>query len=417
MSHSKQFNHWMPADFLSGSPSQYRVYKRPTDKTCTFKQKNIPGKKMSYLYQVGRTQVICTTRKLDLEELTSPNKVLESLDYVMVNATGSMAAYKKLEKIFCEHPHLRVLQDSGGYQLFSGSRDYVDPVSVAQRHLLLPEGRREGVGLDLPLGAGTPSSRILARAVKFQTQNNKKIRDVGYEDPLFYTSHGAEPKTRIEYLDGLIRNSGEKIEYLAISALRNIMAVGYIPDLALIAATATYCAARVKPKRLHLLGVSSTYGYLVVYLLKRRFPEIVITYDSSSYLLAAASGRFISKLVTKLPSPPQPKLPTPIMCPCNICTAMGNYFPPSLAAKGMLAHAHNFASYAAVGFLNDPHLDYLEAKHPEIVNLVFAEDDKLERNLLMQSKKTTTKSLFNESSRIPSEYEIRLTEILDRYGV
>lgn len=412
----RPFNHWMPADYIAGSPSVYRIYKRTVENPLTFKQQSVPGKRMSYLYQMGRTQVICTTRKLPLEELTSPDKVLKTLDYIMVNATGSPSAYKKVEVILDTHKHLTVLQDSGGYQLFTGVRDYVDPVAVAKRHLLLPKGRREGVGLDLPLGAGIPSDSLLKRTVTFQTQNNTKIRDAGYEDPLFYTSHGVEPRTRVAYLEQLVQGSSEKIEYLAISALRNIMAVGYTPSLALIAATATYCAAKVKPKRLHLLGVSSVHGFLVISLLKRRFPNMVITCDSATYLLAAASGRWTSRTLAKGPGPTNTRHPTHMFCPCNICQSFGNYFAPSIAAKGNLVHSHNFASQAHQGLLQDPLLSYLEAQHPEIVALVFAEESKLEKNLLRQGRVPNTHSLFTVKGS-DSSYEVGLAKILERYGV
>lgn len=413
-------NVWMPAGYLDayvvGATVRGWTDTRKAHKPAFASVPGADGYKV-YYYRSGHAFLAASMSKsLTQGEYVAGTKDAEDkLSYFMTNAHEHSASQtRRVQATLARSPHLKVLQDSGGYQLFSKRTDFIAPESVARAHASLPRGS-EGVGLDLPLGLSNPRPHVVERAARFQIFNNNAIRDSGYAGPLFSTSHGIVGRTRVAYLDHLL--TAGPTPYLAIAGLRQVMG-GPPMTLPVTLATAVYCALRAKPKRIHLLGLGSRVGFLVAHLMRQRFPEITITLDSATYVLMGANGLFVSEEQVHGSFTSAPKTTaTSNPCSCSICSRFGSYFNTSLLARGPLAKVHNLLSLAGHGLLTDPVLPTWEAEHGKrLQDILWANLSAAKANLLAEcpAPKRLPTSLFDGAS-YAHEYELRLTHVMDTY--
>lgn len=181
-----------------------------------------------------------------------------------------------------------IFQDSGGYQLVSGAKLFVDPVAVAEAHNVYAH---EGVGLDIPTGS-LGNLQLIVESSKIQNLNNAVIRKTLNKDvQLFATSQGVTPEGRKQYLDVMMDSDFDGI---TIAGLRPILGI-YDPTPVQLMLHLLYVVLRTKDRatRYHILGVS-TFSTMLMLACAAEFLKIRITSDSARHILCGAGGSTLS---------------------------------------------------------------------------------------------------------------------------
>jgi hypothetical protein len=168
-----------------------------------------------------------------------------------------------------------VLTDSGGYQLKTGVKKFLDPAEVARKHNAMGT---IGISLDLPVTPGEQTI-LLDRLAQMQRRNNevfkKELTISGMN-----VSHGFDLINRQKYLDQVF---DPHFDRLAVAGL-----IGH-PPIDIVAHlfwTHDKYGRGGKIKHYHFLGISG-YGifFTLSYLAKLLGPDVTISSDSTTYLM------------------------------------------------------------------------------------------------------------------------------------
>lgn len=291
----------------------------------------------------------------------------EQLNYVMFNASTAPKSPKgRLHDLRVKYRNTHtIFQDSGGFQLYSGAEDFIDPEAVGVMH---QRYAHEGVGLDVPLGIIT-DQKVAVAAARVQYWNNVQVQNT-FKRALFVTSHGAFAEARITYLKELLKlHKKDPIENLCIAALRPIVGL-FKPTLAQIAAHLSYVLHRVDSKRIHLLGVSTFETHVLAAAASKLFDR-TITADSSRHILAGAGGaclntylRDVGQRSRKDGKDISPNIHLIRGCNCRICHSLKYDY---LQHHSRFLQTHSFNSLVesqkhsreiGLNYLNDVHVPF-----------------------------------------------------------
>ena len=285
---------WMPACH-DAYPGLDVIASKNLKECAPFSEKKFEG----YLTQrYSHRKLFFGSYKKAKELGWGPNGVLfdlhaeekKHLKYIMFNASDvpkkEEGVKHRLRNVYAKH--FKIFQDSGGYQLISGAKAFVDPHAVAAAH---NRYAHEGVGLDIPTGNLT-NLELIEEAAHVQVWNNKILRkDMNKDVDLFMTSHGASAEGRKRYLDITLDSDYQGI---TIAGLRPILGV-YKPTLEQIVLHLIYVILKTKDRatRYHALGVS-TFSSMMLLAAVAEYFQVTITSDSARHILAGAGGTTLS---------------------------------------------------------------------------------------------------------------------------
>lgn len=203
------------------------------------------------------------------------------LDYTMLNAIT--APKKKGYRVFEEdlrRKNTTVMVDSGGFQLFAGVRDFLDPkeiVKIQAHHGDL------GMVLDVPTISGLPNKLVkgLAEVQRWNTDVMMKNKEERLN--LINIFHGLERKDYLPFREIVERDDILRASYsfarTGDTAFRGIRKV--------IEMTQT---SKIKYNHVHVLGISDPSKCAPLMWMAKKGLAPIITSDSSSPIQAGISG-------------------------------------------------------------------------------------------------------------------------------
>jgi len=208
-----------------------------------------------------------------------------------------------------------LMGDSGGFQLLSGVKEFIDPLELAKWHTAYSN---LGMTLDLPPSYGS-SQEYIDKCAAIQILNNKVLIDNCVDVDLFNIVHGVTTAQKRNFID-MVDN--EYMDRWAIGSAYSKNVFDFINHI--------YSVIKYKEaKSYHVFGVSNT-KVLPILAWMGRYNEI--TSDSSTPLQAGRSTIFfatIEKILKKIrvgrvdckllhSNRLYPYLP----CSCPICNAI-----------------------------------------------------------------------------------------------
>lgn len=217
------------------------------------------------------------------------HKTSDNIDYPEIAMINYVANYGKFSKSAqsCKKGkdpnRLKIVCDSGGYQVAVGRVDYIDTANLANFY---NKNADLGIVLDIPLYNNIDIS-TLTYAAKTQRQNtNKLIDNLDGSVELINVCHGYEPDKYKRYLDIV---DDDRIDRLCIGGLNTSSTiVGCISSF--IQIVSNY---KDRYKHFHILGIyNPAILASFIYLAENAFPDIMITSDSSTPLQSARSGMY-----------------------------------------------------------------------------------------------------------------------------
>lgn len=426
----KHHFHWMPAAHDSYPGYDWITSSRSTKWVAPSSAvRKSDDARIIRVYKYGTSRITCGKYTSDRPEAASEtvfdlHTEERRLPYIMFNANDaprtSSGSRHKLRTGYVKRGHT-IFQDSGGFQLYSGASEFVDPHTVAEMHIRYAT---EGVGLDVPLGF-LPALKLAVPAARVQAWNNKLIQKT-YGGPLFVTSHGAYSEGRILYLQELLRLYGSDIDHMCIAALRPVAGV-FNPTLAQIAAHLLYVLHNVKAKRIHILGVS-TFGTLVLAAAAARVYDRAVTADSSRHIMIGASGSTLNPYLKAIaPGGNRAKGNTRDLhvdyidtCNCQFCSKLCYNFPMqssrilSTHALRSLARAQRLVREAADNYLNDIQMPFIPGML-KAVRILQGKKAEAQDVMLAVSKTRKPPPLLFEKAESKSP-EKRITAVLETYA-
>ena len=277
--------HWAPAAMEKLYYNS--VAKTPCDQfTPTMEKKT--AKKRTYFVMKGLgTQLIYSTN-LSIKGGWFPGRdLLKELSFGLYNAHNK-SMKESHYKLAAELGKLVYrIQDSGGFQLFSGVQDFIDPKELVLYHDRFADS---GVSLDLPLSMIRDRAVVEggARMLAANSATLLKLRKGPWQ--LMNVSHGLTPQLRAAWQKIALAEPGDS---LCIAGLRgSIMkdAVGANP----VAVAAHMLVGMLHPnnyQHYHLLGLSSISGMILAALIANLHQKVV-TSDSTTYLTGQQFGNY-----------------------------------------------------------------------------------------------------------------------------
>ncbi len=195
------------------------------------------------------------------------------LEIVMFNAT-----YARQKQQPRDHG-VDVLVDSGGFQLRSGRVMFLDPRKIAQRS---NDVGTIAISLDLPV---TPDEQrlLMPRLTQLQRRNNemfKQVLEPGVD--VMNVCHGFNLTARKAYLQGVWDPAFKR---LAVAGLIGRPVQDILAHMIWLITT---LEGRIK--HYHMLGVSGGQIFFTLAYLNKLFPDVLITSDSSTYLMHAKNA-------------------------------------------------------------------------------------------------------------------------------
>lgn len=217
------------------------------------------------------------------------HKTSDNIDFpqiAMINYTANYGKFNKCAKS-CKkgkNPNrLKLISDSGGFQVAVGRVDYIDTANLAKFY---NENADLGIVLDVPL-YNPVDLPTLKYAAQTQKKNTEKLLDnLDGSVELLNVCHGYEPDKYRKYLDIV---DDERIDRLCIGGLNTSNSI--VASLSsFITIVSNY---KHRYKHFHILGIYNP-ALLApfIYLAENVFPEVLITSDSSTALQSARSGMY-----------------------------------------------------------------------------------------------------------------------------
>jgi hypothetical protein len=201
------------------------------------------------------------------------------------------------------------IQDSGGFQLFTGAKDFIDPVQLAKLHDVFADS---GVGLDLPMSL-VDNKQLVAAGARMMVANSITLAEHRKAKwALMNVSHGLTPSLREEWQRIALRNP---LDSLCIAGLRGSIhasAVGANP----VAIAVHMLIGMLYPadyQHYHLLGLSSVIGMALAAFVANLHQKVV-TSDSTTWLNGQMFKNFINGSVSSAKDNYGR-----IKCSCSVC--------------------------------------------------------------------------------------------------
>ena len=215
------------------------------------------------------------------------------------------------------------IQDSGGFQLWSGVEDFLDPKLIKNKHTLWADS---GVGLDLPL-SGCSDEKVFLAGAKMLAANNQVMKSNKYN--LMNVSHGGTLKGREKWLNIVLEDPQTSMCIAGLRATamqQNISGVGdRISPVAFISHVLfTILKTQKYYQHYHVLGVATGWQMFLLSLVAHNLGK-TITSDSATAQLSAKSGFFLEsdsiKSLGRIP-----KSVRQSYCNCEACNLVGNKY-------------------------------------------------------------------------------------------
>lgn len=253
-------------------------------------------RKLSYWEYLGfNTRIRYMGSGVSLKDGWHPGReLLQSIGFGLYNASDHPLSPKMQAKTSKIRALCHCIQDSGGFQLFSGVSDFIDPDQLVLTHDAYADS---GVGLDLPMSLVGDPTLVLGGARMLAANNVRMLKNRATHWRLMNVSHGLTPALRGAWQKIALQEPGDS---LCIAGLRGSIdqkAVGKNPvDIAI-----HLLIGMLHPNdypHYHLLGLSSPMGMLLGGLAANLHQKIV-TSDSTTYLNGQMYGNTLGLNISK----------------------------------------------------------------------------------------------------------------------
>lgn len=277
--------HWAPAAmeklyFNSVSRAPCEQFKP------TMEKKTAKGR--AYFVMKGLGTKLVYSTNLSIKDGWYPGReLLEELSFGLYNAHNKSMKESHYKLADSLGKLVYRIQDSGGFQLFSGVQDFIDPAELVLYHDRFADS---GVSLDLPLSMIRDRAVVEggARMLAANSESLLKLRKQPWQ--LMNVSHGLTPQLRAAWQKIALAEPGDS---LCIAGLRGSIfkeAVGANP----VAVAAHMLVGMLHPnnyQHYHLLGLSSVTGMILAALIANLHGKVV-TSDSTTYLTGQQFGNY-----------------------------------------------------------------------------------------------------------------------------
>ena len=323
---------------------------------------------------------------------------------------------------------IRLIVDSGGFQMLKGTVDFVSPDDVAASYNRYAD---IGMPLDLPV-THVAEERVFARVSNMIRANDRHIEPLLAKGKhLALISHGTSLRLRKERLDVLGRPDAKVI---AIAGLNILPRPGVNPYLSAIE-NLMYVVTRYRKtaQYFHVLGVtSSVFLFVYAILLRHRYVNDIGA-DSVSPRVSALAGSYLRPDFTTTKLHPERERSSTSQCGCPVCFSVRDLRPISECS---LLESHNLWAYQQrVAFVLGLADDFIKGKTssasvfkslglartrnitPSVFNVMLkyinkvVAEDKFTR--LLSSREQAT--LFSRQSAASTEVINRYETIIRRY--
>lgn len=187
------------------------------------------------------------------------------------------------------NPYVKLVSDSGGFQMHSGASDFIDPIELAQYY---NETVDFGVGLDIPVFNNT---ELQDRMVEIMIKNNHIIKKhLLPEVSLYDVSHGATLAERQKFLNRVLKEKPSS-DRLAVGGIaQNNRNGGALVTAVTGVMNLMYVLDRTKGRytSFHILGTTAPF-YLVLYEVLVSLLDVHLTADSTSYILSPTNNIYM----------------------------------------------------------------------------------------------------------------------------
>lgn len=273
-------------------------------------RKEIEGKAAGVRIMEGFGSKMAHSARVKLKDAWHPGReLLKRTHFGLYNAQDKVMKTSHLEQAEALGKLCYRIQDSGGFQLFSGVKDFIDPVELAKVHNVFADS---GVGLDLPMSLVEDKQLVIAGARMMAANSVVLQRERTTKWALMNVSHGLTPALRATWQRTAL---ADPLDSLCIAGLRGSIldtAVGANP-VAIAAHMLVGMLYPAKYKHYHLLGLSSVIGMSLAALIANLHQKVV-TSDSTTYLNGQQFKNFINGTI-----PPKEGNYGRIKCSCPIC--------------------------------------------------------------------------------------------------
>lgn len=251
-----------------------------------------------------------------------------NFEYILMNlSTGINVKYNPCKYI----EGIKTFVDSGGFQLFTGALDFIDPKELAQTYNRVAS---IGVDLDIPCDSPQVTRPYLEACAKIQKANYEVLSaNVNKDVELLRVSHGKNLEYRKIFMDIL---APENPKYLSIAGA--VVGIEGPRKPFIIAEAILYFASQFKNlEYIHCLGYTDSKAWVVYSLIEQLGLVKNIGGDSVSFLMNSASGTFnLPKGAFTLSR--NVHASTPCYCTCSVCR---NAKDLRLLNSSRLLHSHN----------------------------------------------------------------------------
>jgi len=273
-------------------------------------RKEIEGKAAGVRIMEGMGQRIAHSARIKLKDAWHPGReLLQRTHFGLYNAQDKVMKESHLHQARELGKLCYRIQDSGGFQLFIGLKDFIDPIELTALHDTFADS---GVGLDLPLSLVDDPILVQAGARMLAANSKVMVKARKAKWALMNVSHGLTPQLRAKWQKIAL---AEPMDSLCIAGLRGSIldtAVGANP----MAIAAHMLVGMLHPadyKHYHLLGLSSVIGMSLAAVIANLHQKVV-TSDSTTYLNGQQFKNFINGTI-----PPREGNYGRIKCSCPIC--------------------------------------------------------------------------------------------------
>lgn len=335
--------YWVPADL----PGGYPFYAGITPGTFnTVAKKTLAHKKYKVsFYQFPDQQVYIAPKPVAEIRRAAKSLSFDFLsgpflkDLVHLCMCNAFTTSRRDREAMISSEHYRVIQDSGGFQLFTGAAEFIDPIDVAKRH----RGVDIGVGLDIPSYA-IDNWDLMARTARVLGANNVVMREhSSTKQALLNVCHGHTLEQRLKYLDISMRD--EPLDGLAISSVKGGVGVPTDPEKFARHVIASILYTKKVYSYYHVLGVATRWQMAFLAILAQRL-QVRISSDSTTWAMYASAGQLHSyrHLTNSIGRRTEPMTLARNPCCCRACKVLK--YLAIYRDRTVLLQAHNLESIA-----------------------------------------------------------------------